>query len=222
MDKKVFQFVSVSVIFLIATAMACNSLTAIGEDYEEVRSTAESIATQAQKMITQAQGIATEIGESETLATAQAIATQEGSALIATGQALATQAAEGGFLGTAQAIITQESGGLVATIQAISPDAFIPGGQPEDIPLLAEETRSQFFANASIVSYITSVDLQTAIDIYKTAMPFNGWEAVSEGTVETDSAAILQYTKTDRVATVSLTASPLASQTIVLITIAPR
>jgi hypothetical protein len=222
MDQKVFRFIWLAILSLIVATLACNSLTAIGEDYEQVRSTAESIATQAQRMITQVEGIATEIGESDTLSTARAIATREGPSLIATGEALATQAAEGGFLETAGAFITQESGDLMATIQAIEPDAFLPGNHPADIPLLAEETRSQFFANESVVSYVTTVGLQTAIDIYSTAMPFNGWEAISEGTVKTEDAAVLRYAKPDRLATVTLTTNPLNRQTVVLITITPR
>jgi hypothetical protein len=221
MNHKAFRLVGISLIFLVML-LACNSLTGLGEDYQEVRSTAESIATQAQAMITQAQGIATEIVESDALATARAFATQEGPPLVATGEALATQAAGAGYLETVESFVTNEPGGLLETAQALATNALGMGGQPEDVPLLAEETRSQFFANASIISYATSVDLPTSINFYKTSMPFNGWEPISEGNLETESAAILRYAKDDRIATVTLTASPLTRQTVVLITITPR
>jgi hypothetical protein len=221
MNKIAFQLILISLVILIV-ALACNSLTSLGEDYEQVRGTAESIATQAQAMITQAEGIVTEIADSNALATARAIATREGPPLVATGEALATQAAEQGFLETVESFITQEPGDLLGTAQALATDVFSTDGQPEDIPLLAEETRSQYFANSSIVSYAASIDFPTAVDFYKTSMPFNGWEQLSEGNVETESAAILRYTKPDRIATVTLTASPLTRQTVILITITPR
>jgi hypothetical protein len=221
MQKKVFRILWFPTTFLVL-ALACNSLTGLGEDYEAVRGTAESIATQAQAMITQAQGIATEISESDALATARAFATQEGPPLIATGEALATQAAEEGFLETVEAYLTQEPGDLLATVQSLATESLPAGQPPDDIPVLARETRSQFFANAYIVSYAATVDLPTAVDFYKTSMPFNGWEPLAEGSMETENAAILRYAKFERIATITLTASPLTRQTVILITITPR
>jgi hypothetical protein len=40
--------------------------------------------------------------------------------------------------------------------------------------------------------------------------------------METENAAILRYAKFERIATITLTASPLTRQTVILITITPR
>ena len=88
---------------LIGFSLACQSLSAIRDDYDQARGTVGSIATQAQQIITQAQGIATQFDESEAMATARALATEHGPAVISTGQALATQVADEGYLKTAEA-----------------------------------------------------------------------------------------------------------------------
>lgn len=202
--------------------LSCNFLSGLNQDYQEVRGTAQAIATQAGQIITQAQGIATEINESEALATARAIATKEGAALIGSAQALATQAAEEGYLQTAEAFITSQPKELVATLQAIATPVIHPSGVPEDIPMIAGDSMTNLYASDSLISYYADLDLPTMLAYYKASMPVMGWEAAPSGNMETDNAAVLRYSKTERSATITLTANPLTDQTIVLIAINAR
>ncbi|MEM3046507.1 MAG: hypothetical protein QW057_05415 [Candidatus Bathyarchaeia archaeon] len=202
--------------------LSCNLLTGLNQDYQEVRGTAQAIATQAEQIITQAQGIATEISESDAMATARAIATREGPALVGTAQALATQAAEEGYLQTAEAFITSQPRELVETLQAIATRVIHPSGVPEDIPLIADESMTNLYVSDSLISYYANLDLPIMLAYYKASMPVMGWEAAKTGNMESDTAAVLRYSKPDRTATITLTANPLTDQTIVLIAINAR
>lgn len=202
--------------------LSCNFLNGLNQDYQEVRGTAQAIATQAEQIITQAQGIATEISESEVLATARAIATEQGPALVGTAEALATRAAEEGYLQTAEAFITSQPKEVLGTLQAITTQVIHPSGVPDDIPMIASESMTNLFTSDSLVSYYANLDLPTMVAFYKATMPVMGWEAASSGNMESDAAAVLRYTKRDRSATITLTANPLTDQTIVLIAINAR
>ena len=114
---------------LAGAGLACESFSAISRDYNKVRGTAESIATQADKVITQAKALATEFGDDEMVATAKAIATQQGPGLLATGGALATQAADEGYLSTVEALVTQGPRELLPTFQAVATQYLHTGGR---------------------------------------------------------------------------------------------
>lgn len=202
--------------------LSCNFLTGLNQDYQEVRGTAQAIATQAEQIITQAQSIATQISESDAMATARAIATKEGPALVGTAQALATQAAEEGYLQTAEAFITSQPKELIETLQAIATRVVHPSGVPEDIPMIAAESMTNLYASESLISYYAALDYPTMVAYYKASMPVMGWEPATSGNMETDTAAVLRYRKPDRTATITLTANPLTDQTIVLIAVNAR
>jgi len=204
---------------LLGAGLACESFSAISRDYDEVRGTAESIATQADKIITQAKGIATEFGENEMVATAKAIATQQGPGLLATGQALATQASNEGYLQTVEALVTHGPRDLLPTIQAVATQYLFPAPPPEDVPIISPGDVSNLFTNQATVSYYVDLELPSVVTYYRNTMPQYGWTDVSDEKSIRDEAAVLKFFKPDRVASVTLTANPLNRQTIVLITI---
>jgi len=204
---------------LIGLSLACQSISAIREDYDQARGTVGSIATQAQQVITQVQGIATQIDESDALATGRALATEHGPAVISTGQALATQVADEGYLKTAEALVTQGSSELIPTIQAFATESLFPGPPPEDIPIFPGGDVTDLFTNQSVVSYYVDASLPDVVDFYKTTMPIFEWLEVSDDDEVMEGGALLKFFKPDRIATVTLTSNPVTDQTIVLITI---
>ena len=204
---------------LLGAGLACESFSAISRDYNEVRGTAESIATQADKIITQAKAIATEIGGDEMVATAKAIATQQGPGLLATGQALATQASDEGYIKTVEALVTQGPRDLLPTFQAVATQYLFPAPPPEDIPITNLGEVSNLFTNQATVSYYVNLDLPSVITFYRNTMLQYGWTDVSDENSIREEAAVLKFFKPDRVASITLTANPLNQQTIVLITI---
>ena len=204
---------------LLGVGLACESFSALRNDYTQVRSTAESIATQADKIITQAKGLATAISEDDVLATVKSIATQQGPGLMITGQTLATQAAEDGYLQTVEALVTQGPRDLVPTFQAVATQYLFPAPPPDDIPIISEGEVSSLFTNQATISYYVNLPLSSVINYYRDLMPDDGWTDVSDESAIRDVAAVLKFFKPDRVASVTLTTNPLNQQTIVLITI---
>jgi hypothetical protein len=214
------RFKILLVIALLAGAgLACESFSAISRDYTEVRGTAESIATQADKIITQAKGLATEFGDDEMIATAKAIATQQGPGLLATGGALATQAAHEGYLSTVEALVTQGPRDLMPTFQAVATQYLFPAPPPEDIPIISDGDVTYLFTNQATVSYHVQSELAPVLTYYRNTMPQFGWTDVSDENSIRDEAAVLKFFKPERVASITLTANPINQQTIVLITI---
>jgi hypothetical protein len=206
-------------IMVAAIGLACESLAAIQQDYNETRGTAEVIATQAGKIITQAKGIATHVGDSAAVSTARALATEQGPSLIATGQAYATIAADEGYLQTAEAMVTEGSGELLPTIQAAATQYLFPGSPPEDVPIATIGEVSNVLANQSTVSYIVHLDVPVVVNFYQQTMPVNGWEDNSDDSLITNKAAVLNFVKENRVATVTLTTDPINQRTVVFIAI---
>ncbi len=197
---------------LVGFSLACESFSAISQDYDEARSTAGAI-------VTQAKGIATQLVDSDTFGTARAFATEQGPAVVATGQAFATQAYEGGYLQTVEALVTQGSSELLPTFQAIATQYLFPAPPPDDIPIITIGEVTNLFTNQATVSYFVDLDLPLVVDFYQDLMPELGWIDVSDENSILAEAAIMKFFKPERVATVTLTSNPLNQQTVVLITI---
>lgn len=204
---------------LVGFSLACESLSAIRQDYDEVRSTADAAATQVNQIITQAKGIATEIGESSAVETVKAFATQEGPQVIATGEALATKAAEEGYLETAEALVTQGAEELLPTVQAAATEYLFPSSPPDDVPIITIGEVTNLFANQHTVSYFVQLDVPVVVNFYQRLMPELGWTDESNSELIKERAAVLKFTKLDRVANITLTTDPINQQTVVFITI---
>ena len=216
MLKNQFKIVWLLIV-LVGLSLACESLSAIGDDYNQARGTAGAIATQAQGIITQAEGIATQIVDSKAFETVQAIATQQGPAYITTGQALATKAADEGYLQTAKALITQGSSELLPTFQAVATQYLFRGPPPDDIPIISDGELTNLLTNQSTISYYVTVDLPQVVDFYQTTMPEHDWVDVTDSNLIKTDAAVLKFFKPEQVATITLTANPISQQTVVLI-----
>jgi len=212
MLKNQFKIVWLLIV-LVGLSLACESLSAIGDDYNQARGTAGAIATQAQGIITQAEGIATQIVDSKAFETLQAIATQQGPAY----QALATKAADEGYLQTAEALITQGSSELLPTFQAVATQYLFRGPPPDDIPIISDGELTNLLTNQSTISYYVTVDLPQVVDFYQTTMPEHDWVDVTDSNLIKTDAAVLKFFKPEQVATITLTANPISQQTVVLI-----
>jgi hypothetical protein len=209
-DQKFVFFIAI----LLFTVLACSLF-----------SQAESLANSAQQgrdFLETAQSLSTDVGGAGMLGTAQAMTTQIGeSGLAETAQAFATE--EGPKLvETAQAVATQQGSGLMETAQAMVTKAAVTFGEkPADIPVIGEEPEN-FFSTAELVSYFTPIPYLDVLTFYKEQMPANDWVKVDEGWVETENAAVLNFGKPDRNATVTISISPIDNMTVVMITIQPN
>lgn len=203
MNIKIFRYVLIISLLIFAT-LACKAIPTIFENMQSARETAKVAGTQVKELVTQAIGAATEFESSGILETAQAFATQEASKLLATGQALATKVAESGYIQTAQAKVTE---------------GFNVGEAPPDIPLVDEDTIVNFFGSDDLVSYFTSTDLETVKEFYLQEMVKLGWDLMEEKGWEYENTLGLEFEKTDRSASVTITINPMDKKTIVVILI---
>jgi hypothetical protein len=216
MPNKLFRFTWLGTL-LIAVTVACNIFTGISEDVRGARETAQAIATQARGLGDQAEGIATAFDSG--IETLQAFATEEAPEVLGTGQALLTEAAERGLFETAQARITEDGSQLLETLEAVATQGFSTSNGPEDIPVVERASITNFYATDSFVSYLSSQDYPSVLAFYQQEMPENGWTEVTEGTLETENAAVLRYEKEGRTANVALSGTGQNGQTAVQILI---
>lgn len=217
MNHKFFRYAWLTLIMLSAT-LACQLVSKIGQTKQEV----EAAATEAKKginMLGTARAMVTQVGGSQMLKTAQAVATEVGeSGFLQTAIAVATEERPSA-IGTAKAFVTQEGPGLKETAQvAMTQVAGSLDEPPQDIPLVSGD-RENFLGTNFMVTYMTTMSFQEVLDFYKSEMPAKGWTKVTQGTVETQDTAALNYEKDNRKAAVTLNVNPLDKKTIVLIVI---
>lgn len=152
--------------------------------------------------------------------TVEALATEVGSeGLASTAQAMLTEVPLEGLQGTLEVLMPTEMNNpenLQATLQAMLPQPDASQSKPEDIPVWGG-AKENFYADSSVVSYLTPDTFNDLIAFYKNEMPANGWEAVKAGSVETTNTALLQYKKIDRTAIVTLSRSN--DKTVVQVTV---
>jgi hypothetical protein len=238
MPKKFFRVIWITAV-LVAASLSCNLATNIGKQANQIKETAQSVGTSvesgrnlistAQSVVTQVEGsglvktvenVATEQGPS-LMKTARAFATDQGPSLQQTVQAFATDQGPG-LKSTVQAFSTQQAPTLLKTAYAMATNVSSSQGQtPADIPLVEGE-KDNFFTSDALISYQTATDYQTVLDFYTQEMLQNGWTAVEQGTVKSDQGAVLNYEKSDRRVTVTISANPLDQKTLVLIAITKK
>ncbi len=179
-----------ALIALAAALIACNAVTDLLPG--DPVATAQAVATQAN-----------EVGEA--VKTLEAAATElESSGLEATAEAFATQAGVGDVEATVNALATQALAGF--------------GDVPPDIPVVDAETEN-LFAMEGVVSYSTPMEFAAVVEFYKTGMIEKGWEFVTNGSVETTDAAVLNYDKPDRSAIATISREPVSGKTFVQVLI---
>ena len=111
-------------------------------------------------------------------------------------------------------------GNLEATAQALA-EGFEPGEIPPDIPVV-EAPNENLFSSKSLVTYGTSMSFDTVLAFYQKEMPANQWNPKGEGDVFSDNIAILNFTKPNRDAVVTLSFDSENNKTTVLISIQPK
>ncbi len=89
---------------------------------------------------------------------------------------------------------------------------------PSDVPII-DAKNSNLVASAQFVSYQTDADYKTAVSFYKDGMSKNGWTLDANASFESDTASIMDFTKDNRTATVTITPDTTTKTTIILITI---
>lgn len=241
MQQKPFRYLWGASLFLaafslVAASLACNLATSVGNDVQNVRDTAQSVATGVQAggdLLATGQAVATQVLGSSLLQTAEAFATEQGPGIVAT---LGTFGTEQGpsFFATVQGFATQQGPGLIETVQALATDqgpAAIATGQaiatqlaassgsaaPADIPLVAGD-KQNLVATQSYVTYNTALNFNTVLTYYQQQMPANGWKLSGSPTIIAGKTAVLVYGKTGKTATVTLTGSS-GNPTLVVISI---
>ncbi len=224
-------------VLLLVSLLACSLLSELPQQAGKGIATAQQFATQAEEKgyLATAAAIATEKGAAfvqtaEALATqavtqgyyatAGAIASQQSSGMAATLQALATQAANENYPATVQAFIETQGPEVQQTAQAAATQAaeFFSGIPPADVPILPGEN-TQFLANDSIVSYLTTVPYQEAIAFYKEQLPANGWEPGFPSAIESEQGTVLRYSKANRALTATIGVNEDHTKTVVVIVI---
>ena len=235
MRQNVYRYAWLFVV-LMSTTLACQLVSRIRETREKVEGaatdvkagmnmlgTARALVTKVggSEMLKTAQALATEVGESGLLQTAIAVATEEGPGAIATAKAFATE--EGPALeATAKAFATQEGPSLQKTAKAAMTQAAEAMGEPpDDIPIIAGDVED-LLTGEFVVSYTVPMDIQDVADFYKMEMPANGWKAVEQGKLESESLVSLNYEKTGRAAAVTITTNPVNRKAIVFILISEK
>lgn len=172
---------SLAIVTLLIATLACNTFSSANP----LVGTAQAVATQADELgdlAGTAQALATDVNLEDLAKTAEAVATEVNvDDLAATAQALATEASSNDLLATAQAAATSVAGGEL----------------PPNIPLPDVQTEN-LFTMEGIVSYSTPASFSEIVDFYKEAMLTEGWEFVANGSIETQGASILNYTRSDR------------------------
>ncbi|MCX8062840.1 MAG: hypothetical protein N3D16_09685 [Anaerolineales bacterium] len=195
----------ISFILFFLSLLGCNLLNTFQQNLEGVKSTVVEIATQAK-------------GGSEVIATGQAIATQlANSQLDKTVMALATEVSQSGAIETLQALTTQQAPGISETLQAVLTQVPpIAPLAPNDIPIIESQKENLVITN-SVITYQVTMPTSEVISFYKAEMPNNGWTYQPSSSQELQNFALLNYTKENRMATVTINLNPANQKTIVTI-----
>jgi hypothetical protein len=190
--------------FLVLSTAACQSITRITGQANDVKETAQSAIGQAQAFATQS---------ADLISTAQALATQN-PALVGTAQAFFTEQGPA-LLATAQAVATQHPG-LLETAQALATQGLNQGNGPANIPVVPGEIQL-LVSTGDTLSYITPMDYRSVMEFYRVEMPRQGWVPVAQGTLETESVSVFNFTRPDQ--NVNLTINAGDGKTIVTVTV---
>lgn len=109
---------------------------------------------------------------------------------------------------------------LEATVQAVQ-ESFASGEKPADIPLVDEPVEI-IFSSAELLSYTTPLDLEKVLSFYQEEMPAHDWQRVDDGSMIMADAAILEFSKPDRNANITLSINPQDGSTVVMVAITGR
>jgi hypothetical protein len=179
---------------LVLASLACNTIT--GGGLNNAQATANAVLTA---------GFSGDLA-----ATADAARATADALLNSAGQETATPKPT--EAGGASSDATETPAGAATDITGLGGEA------PDDIPII-DGQNSDLVASPEFVSYQTDADYKTAVSFYKDGMSKNGWTLDANASFDTDAAAILDFTKDKRKATVTITPDATTKTTIILITI---
>lgn len=205
---------------LLTSSLACNLFSGFLQNLEGVKSTVVSLATDAK-------------GGQEAFATANAIATQlAGSHLMETAKAMATEVSQSGAVETLQAVITKQAPGLDATLPAfltqeapaleetaralltqVPPLSPLP---PDDIPM-PEGEKENLVISTNTITFVISMPYSEVVAFYKAEMPKKGWRYQPTTSKELDNSSILNFTKDNLSASISINFNPANQKTMIVI-----
>ncbi|PWH16190.1 MAG: hypothetical protein DDG59_09945 [Anaerolineae bacterium] len=208
------------IVILFVASLACNLITGFFQNFEQVKSTVVSIATDAK-------------GGQEAMATAYALATQlAGNQFVETAKAIATEVGKSGAAETLQAVITEQAPGIEETLQAfltqnvpelegtakaLLTQVPLPStSPPDDIPIVQGDIQNLLTSNNTL-TYQVSMPLADVVAFYKTEMPKKGWSFQPATSSELENASVLNFIKENRSASITISLNPINQKTMVVI-----
>ena len=203
-NKLLFWILFVLSVFFVASA--CGLISKIVNTAEKGKTAAETIqamATSAEDIIGQVEEIATEVGSSGMLQTAQV---------------MVTQFADSGILSTLQAAVTDmpdNMGNIQATVQA-GMENFQQSEPPQDIPIVPGQVDS-LMTSQDLINYLTPLPYRDVVDFYMKEMPANGWEKSDDGIIMEENC-MLFFEKDDRQVMIAIISGDEGGKTQVTIT----
>jgi cytochrome c551/c552 len=202
--RKSFPLFGLLAMLLVFTA-SCRSITQLPGQANSVKETAQAAIGQAQSFATQS---------AELISTAQAFATQN-PAVVGTAQAFFNEQGPA-LLETAQAYATQHPG-LLETAQALATQGINQAGSgPANIPIVPGEVQL-LASTGDTLSYITPMEYRSVMEFYRVEMSAQGWAPVAQGTLETESVSVFNFTRPGQNANLTINAGD--SKTIVTVTV---
>jgi hypothetical protein len=205
MKRRHLKFITLIGLLLITT-LACARITEWTGRAREVQSTAQSAVADIQAFATRS---------AELQSTAQAFATQNPS-MVGTAQAFFTEQGPS-LLATAQAAATDYPGAL-ETVQALITQGVAGEAQPPDIPLPPGELE-KIYGTHETIAFNTSLDFQAVLSFYTDEMIVHGWGPVAAGTMQAENTAVLNYSRSDRNASITINHNVSESKTLVVINV---
>lgn len=96
------------------------------------------------------------------------------------------------------------------------------GVLPPDIPLPPHEVVEDLASFEDMVTFQTSMTFQDVLNFYQVAMLESGWTEVSDQSMVMDNMAMINYTRSDREASLAITYNAVDDKVAVVITVATK
>jgi len=169
----------------------------------------------------------------EYIETVRAIATEvDQSGIGQTAQAVLTQLSDSRLIKTAQFVVSSEGPDLLETVQNFvsEPMMKVPGTAKtittripvfSDVPILGAE-KEQFSSNGTVMSFSTSKGILEVVEFYESEMPEFDWVRLDPISTVKPDRALLHFSKSERLAILSINYNKNSATTIVQISVQER
>lgn len=183
-------------LFIIVPLTSCSVLSEAERMMEDFQETAREIEIGLENglaLLETGEAFATQIADSEIIQTAKALSTSfEGSGLIATAQSIASGDGSA-LLQTAQYFATHQVPKIQETVKAIATRVPIPG----DIPIFPGK-RTDLFYEQDEIRYKVEANIEDVFNFYEDKMPILGWEHSEDDVRIGSDNAVVIYKKADQ------------------------